>query len=62
MNNYLFEIITESSPSCGEQFFVQANTRAEANEVLDDFFCYESTKYLGKYSDFEAEMMGLDTY
>ena len=62
MWNYLFEIVGEWSEICGEQFFVQCDTRTEADEILSQCFWGEKVKYLGKYTDEEAEMMGLDTY
>lgn len=62
MWNYLFEIVGEWSEICGEQFFVQCDTRKEADEILGQYFWGEKVKYLGKYTDEEAEIMGLDTY
>ena len=62
MWNYLFEIVSEWSENCGEQFFVQCNTREEADEVLGQYFWGEKVRCLGKYTDEEAEGMGYDTY
>lgn len=62
MTNFLFEIIGEYSENCGEQFFVQCDTREEADEILGQYFWGEKVKCLGEYTDEEAEMMGLDTY
>ena len=62
MWNYLFEIVGEWSEICGEQFFVQCDTRKEADEILGQYFWGEEVKCLGKYTEEEAERMGLDTY
>lgn len=62
MWNYLFENVGEWSENCGEQFFVQCDTREEADEILSQYFWEEEIKCLGKFTDEEAEMMGLDTY
>ena len=62
MNNYLFEVVSEYSEAYGEQFFVQSDTYQEAEEVLTQYFWGDEVKYLGRYSDEEAEIMGLDTY
>lgn len=60
MKNYLFEVM--SGEYEGEMFFVQAENRDKADEVLGEYFWGEKVKYLGVYSDEEAEMMGYDTY
>lgn len=62
MKTYWFEIIGEDSILCGEQFFVEAETLIEANKIVDDYFPDEITLCYGDVSDFEAEMMGYDTY
>ena len=62
MWNFLFEITSEDSPSCGEEFFVQTKTFKEAEEVIDEIFPNEHYIYHGRYTDLEAETMGLDTY
>lgn len=62
MKNYLFEIVGEYSELCGETFFVQADNREKANEILAEYFKGEKIRFLGVYSDTEAEMMGYDTY
>lgn len=62
MWNFLFEITSEYSPLCGEEFFVQTKTFEEAEEVVDKIFPNEHYIYHGRYTDFEAELMGLDTY
>lgn len=60
MNNFLFEITDGLFE--GERFFVQAEDKAEAVEILDEYFPDESLQLLGVYTDEEAEWMGYDTY
>lgn len=62
MLNYLFEITGEWSDICGERFFVQCNSREEADEILGEYFWGEEVKCLGEYTDEEAEILGYDTY
>lgn len=61
MWNYLFEIVSEWSEFT-EEFFVRCSTKEEADEILGQYFSGEKVKFLGKYTDEEAERMGLDTY
>jgi hypothetical protein len=60
MKNYLFEIMNGEYE--GEMFFVQANNREEADEILGKYFWGETVKCRGIYTDEEAERMGYDTY
>lgn len=62
MLNYLFEIIGEESEICGERFFVQAETREEADEIREEWFADEEVECLGEYTDEYAEILGYDTY
>ncbi len=62
MWNFLFEITTEGSDCEGEQFFVQAKGLTEAEEIIDMWFEDENYCYHGRFTDEEAEAMGLDTY
>lgn len=62
MYDYLFEIVSEDSDCCGEEFFVECDTEAEAWQIAEANFPNEELRYWGKYSIEEAEMMGLDTY
>ena len=56
--NYLYEF-TES----GECIFVQADTIEEAEEILAYYeFDEEEIEFLGEFEDWEAEMLGYDTY
>lgn len=54
--NYLF-IDNES----GEEFFVQAECFADAEGTAVENFG-DSIRFIGKYTDEEAEWMGYDTY
>lgn len=60
MNNFLFEITDGLFE--GERFFVQAEDKTKAVEILDEYFPDESLQLLGVYTDEEAEWMGYDTY
>ena len=60
MKNYLFEIV--SGDYEGEEFFVQANDKAEAVKIAKDVSNGEKVRYYGVYSDEVAERMGYDTY
>ena len=60
MNNFLFEITDGLFE--GERFFVQAEGKVEAVEILDEYFPDVSLQLLGVYTDEEAEWMGYDTY
>lgn len=60
MNNFLFEITNGLFE--GERFFVQAEDKTEAVEILDEYFPDECLQLLGVYTDEEAEWMGYDTY
>lgn len=62
MWNFLVEITTEGSDFEGEQFFVQASTLEEADEIVALNFEGEGYCFHGRFTDEEAEMMGLDTY
>lgn len=62
MTNYLFEIVGEWSDLCGERFFVQCDSREEADEILGEYFWGEKVDYLGEYTDAYAEILGYDTY
>lgn len=60
MKNYLFEIV--SGDYEGEEFFVQANNKSEAVKIAHDVAVDDKIRFLGIYTDEEAEMMGYDTY
>ena len=63
MWNYLFEVVGEDSELCGERFFVQCNSKTEAEVTLEmSGFKEEELYYIGQYTDDEAEKMGYDTY
>jgi len=44
----------------GEPFFVESNTKEEAIQIAKNYF--EKPKCYGEVSEYEAEMMGYDTY
>lgn len=61
---YWWKIVGEDSDLCGEEFF----TRLRNADALDhkryarQIFPNEKFRCLGLVSEFDAEMMGLDTY
>lgn len=55
MYNYLFQ-----DENTGEYFLVYAQNVQQAIEIAEDYF--EAPAFDSEVSDFEAEMMGLDTY
>ena len=60
--NFLVEITTEGSDLEGEEFFVPAHDIYEADKIVAYYFEGENYCYGGRFTDEEAEMMGLDTY
>lgn len=62
MNTYWFEVVGEDSILCGEQFFVEADNYDEAHAIVNEYFPNEEITCYGKVSEYEAEMMGFDTY
>lgn len=63
MRTYWFEIISEDSEFCGEEFFVEAKTKVEAQKIVCELFPEEKAiKCYGTVTELEAEMMGFDTY
>ncbi|MBO7694681.1 MAG: hypothetical protein J6T10_18855 [Methanobrevibacter sp.] len=55
MHNYLFwDEVT------GEEFLVYAQNKKQAIEIANEYF--EEPQFDSEVTDFEAEMMGLDTY
>lgn len=62
MFDFLFEVIGEDSDLCGEQFFVECDTKREAYQIAADNFPDEELRYCGKYSVEQAEILGYDTY
>lgn len=61
LSNYLFRI-TEEDEREGEMFFVQAADRTEAFILAELVFPDTGLTYEGRYTDFEAEWLGYDTY
>ena len=67
MWDFMFEVVGEYSDLCGEQFFVECDTVAEAWQTVAenfgaDMIVNEEIKCVGKYTPEEAEWLGLDTY
>lgn len=62
MKTWWYEVTGEESDLCGEEFFVEARSPKEADEIARDNFPGEELHCLGRVSDYEAECMGLDTY
>lgn len=61
-SNYLFVVATAGSELEGEEFFVHSDSLINARNDAKIYFPNEVLTCLGKYSDEEAEWMGLDTY
>ena len=61
---YWFEIVGEDSNLCGEEFFtaLENGTKKDHINYANQLFENEQIKCLGRVSEEEAEMMGLDTY
>lgn len=60
--DFMFEVVGEDSDICGEQFFVECETKPEAWAIAHDNFPEEELHYCGRYTVEEAEWIGLDTY
>lgn len=66
--DFLFEVIGEDSPICGENFFVEVDTdyeddpRAIAWEIAVEYFPDEKLECLGAFPPSLAEALGYDTY
>lgn len=61
---YWWEINDENSDLCGEEFFTELKdaTKEDHEKYVLEIFPNEKPKCLGKVTEEEAEMMGLDTY
>lgn len=62
LKNFLCEIITEDSMYEGEKFFVQTDTLGNASRIAYALYPEEEITFRGIYTDFEAEMLGYDTF
>lgn len=62
MKTYWFEIVGEDSILCGEQFFVEEENFDLAKAIVDEYFPDEEITCYGTVSEYEAEIMGFDTY
>ena len=63
-STYWWMIVTEDSPLCGEEFFTELKDSDEATHraYAQQIFPNVHLNCLGRVSEAEAEMMGLDTY
>lgn len=61
---YWWEVIDEESDLCGEEFFTELldATKTTHTEYAKSIFPGVELHCLGRVSQEEAEMMGLDTY
>ena len=60
---YWFEIITEDSDLCGQEFFIEMDgTPLDAMNKAEELFPCEECLLYGEVSEDTAEEMGLDTY
>lgn len=61
---YWWIIEDENSELCGEEFFTELEGagRKEHNDYVAKLFPNENPRCLGRVTQEEAEMMGLDTY
>lgn len=61
---YWWVIEDENSELCGEEFFTELEdaSRAQHAAYVEELFPNERPRCLGRVSELEAEMMGLDTY
>ena len=59
-----FGIVGEDSEFCGEEFLValQNATKKDAIAYAHEQFPNEKLRCYGEVSEFEADIMGLDTY
>ena len=63
-HTYWWNIYGEDSDLCGEEFFTELKTpdKQEHRRYAQSIFPNEMLNCLGKVTEVEAEMMGLDTY
>ena len=61
---YLFKVIGENSEIYGEKFLTELENASIAEHIAyaKEWFPSEKIRCLGRVSEFEAELMGLDTY
>lgn len=58
----MFKFSIKSGPYVGEDFFVMANSYEDAKGSATEVACGGRIKFLGEYTDEEAEQSGLDVY
>ena len=63
-STYWWEINDEYSELCGEEFFTELKDADYIDHLayVQELFPDEKVKSLGKVTEKEAEIMGLDTY
>lgn len=63
-STYWWEITDEYSELCGEEFFTELKDADYTDHLayVQELFPDEKVKSLGRVTEEEAEMMGLDTY
>lgn len=61
---YWWGITDEESSLCGEEFFTELKDADYIDHLIyvQELFPNEKVKSYGKVTEYEAEMMGLDTY
>lgn len=61
---YWFAIVGEYSDLCGEEFLTELENASKQEHIdyAHRLFSNEEIRCYGRVSEFEAEMMGLDTY
>lgn len=61
---YWFEIVDENSDLCGEEFFTELPDAIKTTHIkyAKSIFPGVKLRCLGPVSEYEAEVMGLDTY
>ena len=61
---YLFKVIGENSEIYGEEFLTELENASKQEHIdyAHRLFPNEKIRCYGKLTEFEAEMMGIDTY
>ena len=61
---YWFGIVGEYSELCGEEFLTELENASKEEHIAyaRELFPNEEIRCYGRVSEFEAEMMGIDTY
>jgi hypothetical protein len=61
---YLFKVVGENSEIYGEEFLTELENASKEEHIAyaREWFPSEEIRCYGRVSEFEAEMMGIDTY